>query len=305
MRPTDKLAAAGAGWWLATGAGLATLAEGNHLWIVWLMFLSPLVLVPLIAGRLADAYPASWGWLATSAVAPLFLVAAAVAPLSYLLEPGWQAARLVVPWALCTALAALAGLRWLIRSDRTSDIWIVAAGLGFVAVGGAWLVVARLGARPLNFSTVIVLLTAMHFHHAGLVLPVIAGLNLKHERHLLNLAGGWGVVVGTPLTAAGITAGGDAEWAAATFMAVAGILVAAGQLRSARDGAGKVLLTISAVALFAGMILAATWALSQKDSRFAITIEAMARSHGTLNALGFGLVGLLGWRIRLSHAVTR
>lgn len=305
MRPTDRLAAAGLAWWLVTGVGLATLADGDHIWIVWLMFLSPLVLVPLIAGRLADAYPAAWGWLADSAVPALFLAAAAIAPLSYLLEPGWRAAWLVTPWTICTVLAALAGLRWLIRSDRTSDVWIVAAGLGFVAVGGAWLVVTRLGARPLDFSTVIVLLTAMHFHHAGVVLPVIAGLNLKYGHHALNLAGGWGVVIGTPLTAAGITAGGDAEWATATFMAVAGILVAAGQLRLARHGLGRMLLTISAIALFAGMILAVTWALSQKDSRFAITIDTMARSHGTLNAVGFGLVGLLGWRVRLGQAATR
>ena len=305
MTAPDRLAGLGFIWWLVTGVGLATLTDGDHLWIVWLLFLSPLVLVPLIVGRLAAAYPTAWGWLADSAVPPLFLAAAAVAPLSYLIAPGWKAAWLAAPWTICTLLAALAGLRWLISESRSPDVWIVAAGLGFMAVGGTWLVITRLDAHPLGFSSVIVLLTAMHFHHAGLVLPTIAGLNLKHESHLLNLAGGWGVVVGTPLTAAGITVGGDAEWAAATFMAIAGILVAAGQLRLARFGPGRTLLTISAVALFVGMILAATWALSQRDSRFAITIEAMARSHGTLNAVGFGLVGLLGWRTRLGQGWTR
>lgn len=301
MTATDRLTAIGFVWWLVTGVGLATLTEGDHLWIVWLLFLSPLVLVPLIAGRLATAYSAAWGWLADSAVPALFLAAAAVAPLSYLVEPGWRAAWLVAPWTGCTLLAALAGLRWLVSESRRPDVWIVATGLGFLAVGGIWLVITRLDAHPLDFSSVIVLLTAMHFHHAGLVLPTIAGLNLKHEGHLVNLVGGWGVVVGTPLTAAGITLGGDAEWAAATFMAIAGMLVAAGQLRLARRGPGRFLLAISAVALFVGMILAATWALSQRDSRFAITIETMARSHGTLNALGFGLVGLLGWRARLGQ----
>lgn len=305
MSGTDRVAAVGFVSWLIAGAGLITAATTENVWIVWMLFLSPLVLVPLIAGRLATAYPTNWGWMAESAVPRLLLAAAAVAPLSYLVESGWRAAWLAAPWTICTLLAAVAGLRWLIHSERTPDVWIAVAGLGFLGVGGVWLVITRLGSRPLGFSHIIVLLTAMHFQHAGLVLPTIASLNVKYGGHVLNVVGGWGVVIGTPLTAAGITAGGDAEWLSATFMAVAGLLVAAGQLRVARHGPGRLLLTISGVALVIGMVLAATWALSQHDSRFAITIEAMARSHGTLNAVGFGLVGLLGWRARLGYTATR
>ena len=43
----------------------------------------------------------------------------------------------------------------------------LAVGLGYLSVGGAWLVISRLGLNPFDLSTDIVRLTAVHFHYAG------------------------------------------------------------------------------------------------------------------------------------------
>ncbi|MBP6508338.1 MAG: YndJ family transporter, partial [Opitutaceae bacterium] len=61
--------------------------------------------------------------------------------------------------------------------------------------------------RPLGFSPDIVLLTAVHFHFAGLVLPVVTGLVLaRHPQSRAAHWSAWGVLLGVPLVAAGISA---------------------------------------------------------------------------------------------------
>jgi len=64
-------------------------------------------------------------------------------------------------------------------------------------------------------------------------------------------------------------------------------------------GAGaRALLGVSAVAVAAPMVLAVFWAAGQHYDAPALDVPAMARIHGTLNAFGFSLGGLLGWLMR-------
>jgi hypothetical protein len=115
-----------------------------------------------------------------------------------------------------------------------------------------------------------------------------------------------GVVLGVPAVALGITMtqlgwGTSFEAAAGCGLALAGMAVGILHVRVATDGVRplptRVLLAIAGVSLFVGMVLAAVYALRASTTVFAwLGIPQMRMLHGTINAIGFGLCGVLGWR---------
>ena len=60
------------------------------------------------------------------------------------------------------------------------------------------------------------------------------------------------------------------------------------------------LLQVAAGAVFGGMVLAAAYAVTDFLGNGALPIPQMARTHGILNAVGFCLMGLLGWLVEFS-----
>lgn len=263
-------------------------------WTVVLLLASPFVLVPLglrLAGS-GHVGPEAPVLHQLSRLAPLPALAAAAA---FVVEPGAVAATLSVPWLGFTLAVAMVGggrvlsRRWLLEPGIGTD-----TGLLFLAVGGGWLTISRAGLNPLGFSDAIVVLTAVHFHYAGFALPIVAGVTSQrlHRSALVPLA----VIVGVPLTAIGITVGGLLEWLAATMMAGAGMATAfLLLLLGARSGGGaRGLLWLSGSALGAGMALALGWAWSLRFGWTYLGLDSMAATHGSLNAIGFGLLGLIG-----------
>jgi len=69
----------------------------------------------------------------------------------------------------------------------------------------------------------------------------------------------------------------------------------------AGDGTARALLQVAAGAIFAGMVLAGTYAIADWMHSDLLPIPQMARTHGILNAVGFCLPGLLGWLVE-AHA---
>lgn len=292
---------------------IKSVALGVGTWLVWalvvrpewtavLLLLSPFVLVPLGLRLAASAEtgPEAPVLRSLAQLAPAFALAAAA---SFLLEPSSLAAVVSVPWLAFTVAVALAGVGRLLSRRTLNDPGIgVDAGLAFVAVGGAWFTISRAGLNPLGFSDAIVQLTAVHFHYAGFALPIVAGFTASrlNRSALLPLV----VIVGVPLTAIGITAGGWLEWFAATAMASAGVATAGLLLRLSTHerGPARWLTAMAGVALMAGMSLALGWSWSIRfDWRF-LGLDSMAAIHGSLNALGFGLLGLLGLNLLDSTA---
>lgn len=281
-------------------------------WIHALLLLAPLALLPLgldlveragaPAGGEEPGGPA--GLLRVAGV--LQLPAAALLAGSYLLTQGAVAAVLALPWLAVTGLIALAGvLRLRGRGFHPLAGLALDAGLVFLVVGAAWAVSDRLGFRPLDFPTVIVLLTAVHFHYAGFVLPIVTGLAAARTGGPAATLATLGVVAGVPLVAVGITAtqlgfGPWIEALAAWTVAAAGALVAWLHLRLAARPAyppfARVLWTVAALSLLASMGLAALY-----GSRFHLSqvrwldIAWMQALHGAANAFGFALAALLGW----------
>ncbi len=256
-------------------------------WPATVLLLAPLVMVPL--GLRLSLQPLSPRQSAA------LLVAAVFAALSLVPDAGFVASLLTLPWLITCAVLAIIGAAGLLSRRHLQ------AGIGadfsllFLVVGGAWLFISRAGANPLDFSDTIVLLTAVHFHYAGFALPLVAAITSR------SLGESWLVpalvVVGVPFTAVGITAGGFLEWVSATFMAVSGLAVAWTLFRYTRHvarGHIRWLTGTAAVALTIGMSMALGWAWSTWFGWRYLDVDWMARTHGSINGLGFGMLAIIG-----------
>jgi hypothetical protein len=288
---------------------------GTIIWIVWQMLtdvfepallfaVSPLVLVPLLLTVIFDEDDDS---PLVRALCIAQLPCAMLLPLSLSVKPGAFAVLAGLPWAGWTALAAFEAARRLLSMVRRlglRGLWdaelAIAAGLGFPLIGAGWLLCDRLALQPLGFSPLIVLLTAAHFHHAGLTLPITAGLlgrsqdSVEPWRTTAVL-----VVIGVPLVALGITFSPLLEVIGAWITAATGVVVAIGLLRRATSLAlvPGMLSALAGASLLAGMVFAASYALGEYISTPWPDIVSMVRLHGAMNALGFGLLGAWAWHL--------
>jgi hypothetical protein len=234
--------------------------------------------------------------------------AAACAVIAFLLPAGTIAACCTLPWLLLTGLLALHGvIRLLRRGLARVDEVAIDAGLIYISVGGAWLFLSRLGARPLGFSAVIVLLTAVHFHYSGFAAPILVGMTGRqiaesdpsswHTFRALAIA----VILGTPLLAAGITFSRTLETLAALLLAggllALSFVVIFDVAASLRSTLARILLRCSGASCALAMVLACIYATGAVSGSRPLKISEMARLHGMLNSLGFVLCGLVAWTI--------
>ncbi len=300
-------ATAGAVVW----AGLAVLARMGiaRLGAIELLVLfAPLVIVPLGmelgrgiggAGRLEEL---------ARRLQPL---GAGFAVVAMWTGPGRRAGFAALGWLVICLLMAGGGLISLVRalwidadrSLRATRIVIAIARID-LAVGGAWLVASRLGMRPMGIQEPIGLLTAVHFHFAGFATATIAAATLQFAgrrgeyRWLKPVV--W-LVVGLPIVVAvGFVLSPPVKMVAAVLFSasVAALAIAVRACgRKVEEATARVLLQIAAGAVFASMVLSAAYAVADFAGSDALTIPQMARAHGILNAIGFCLLGLLGWLV--------
>lgn len=302
-------ATAGAVAWVAlaasAGAGRAPLGV-----IELLLLCAPLVIVPLglELGRVVAPVELQQAEDAARIPQPL---AGGLAVASFWFSPGWAAGALVAPWLAVCALVALAGL-WSLLKSADRSLTAVAANVGRMdlALAGGWLLLSRLGIRPLSFQEPIVLLTAVHFYYTGFATAVLAGTTAAfaqrrgRETRLLSLA--VSLVVFLPFVlAAGFVFSPNLKLAAALALSacvagLAGLQFCLSKTLGSRTARG--FLRASAVAVIAGMLLAAAYQLGDSLGKGWLLIPRMASTHGLLNGLGFVLLGLLGWLVELDES---
>ena len=258
-----------------------------------ILLLAPLVIVPrllaLLPHRPGVARLAGWPAL----VAALPLIAA------FALPPGPLAAVLAGPWLALAVIGAsaallhgLAQLPSILRPERWADLGIDVA-LGFWAVGAMFTIVDRLGLET-GFSTVIVILTATHFHFAGLGLLGLASL-LGRTRSWLR-APIAGLVVGIPLTALSFVLVSDAISAVgALFVGLSGIGVGLGLLTVSTAGSARWISKLAGAALVVGMPMGIAWSLAILVGQSFLDMDTMIRTHGVLNATAV-LLGVAVYR---------
>jgi hypothetical protein len=221
---------------------------------------------------------------------------AALVTISFLLPPGPIAAALAAPWLGLDALVALGGLLRIKDSLRRGiPALLLLAAMLFPPVGGVGLVSSRLGHPLGGFPEPIVLLTAIHFHYTGFATPILAALA---GRSALARISGLGLVGGTPLLAAGFLLSPILKAVGVGVLCVSAAGLALGQLSrvpSLPSRGSRALLTLSSLAVLAGMALAAVYEHGFYTGRTWISIPRMACTHGLLNGVGFSLLGLLAW----------
>lgn len=223
--------------------------------------------------------------------------AAILATISFFVPIGTVAAGLVVPWLGLNLLVALGGLLNLKAAFKEGlPRLVLLAAMFFPVIGGIHLVATRGGHALAGFPEPIILLTAIHFHYTGFAAPILAALA---GRSKLALYGGLGLVGGTPVVAAGFLFSPILKIVGVGILCVSVIAIAIGQLTVAPALAGRAraLLTLSSLAVIAGMILAGIYEHGFYTGRTWIAIPTMAWSHGLLNGAGFSLCGLLAWRL--------
>jgi hypothetical protein len=268
---------------------------------------APLTIVPLARGLFdTHVFASQRGVARLLADRRISLGAAALLAVAVALPPGAASALLAVPWAFFVlALATDAFLRT--RSDRAGVTTAIGARAAhvFLAVGGGWAFASCAGWTPFGFEEPIVRLTAVHFHYAGFALPAVAVHVAATNRTRLATKTMLGVVLGVPLVAIGIVLRTTAvELVATSVLAAVAIALVTLQLQAAirltstpamRRAAS--LLTISAVSLATSMTLAVVYAAGRHRGEPILDIPQMAATHGLLNAVGFALCGLIGWRM--------
>lgn len=261
----------------------------SEAWAEALLLMGPWLLVPL-------------GLPESRRHRPARLLAAGTLTLALALPHGVPAAVLSLPWLVWTLREAAYAVA---ERPRGAVAWCGASAWLFLGVGAAWALADRAGLRPLGFDPVIVRLTAIHFHHAGFTAPLIAAwVAAGTAGHGSGPAGKIVcalMIAGVPLTALGITAS-RLDWApgwetgTATVMVLAALGTAA--LCSRRgvretDGVSRTLLIAASVALTLGSVLALSYAWRFTRVPLVPDIPSMRALHGSANALGFGLLGMI------------
>jgi hypothetical protein len=268
-------------------------------WVVSLLMLSPLLLIRI--GERFQLGNTDWARM----VAP-HAIAATLLAISFLNPPSMVSAAYAVPWLMVRlAVACDVMLSWRQLPVKTPGQLCFDFAFIFPAIGAAWLVAHRANWTPWNFDPLIVLLTAAHFHHAGFTLPLMAGLNAKASPGCWTRFSCVAILAGVPLVAAGITCTHFGvlrfvEPFGVTVLVLGALGVAVSQIRRGMENQHRGLVragfVISGASLLCAMILAMGFGLRHVVPDWALTMPQMWMIHGTLNAFGFGLCGLLAWR---------
>lgn len=274
-----------------------------------LLLLAMLVIVPMGLSLAAPPQVNGLSWRCYMVALLMQPFAAIAATAGFFFPNGPASALMILPWLITCILMALTGLlRLWERGSFQLDELAIDAGLVYILVGAIWMLSARFGYQLMGFGATIVLLTAIHFHYAGFIAPLITGLVGRHiaqtnpQRWSLYQPIAWGVIFGVAMLAIGITI----SQLAPIIELVAAILFAFSMLSCAMllllvvmptiNGLiRQLLLQISGASLIISMLLAIGYAIGHYSGMAWISIPNMVQFHGWLNAVGFAGCGLLSW----------
>jgi len=276
-------------------------------WIELLFLLAPLVVLPLGLHLTNLAEVGSLASLPERVAGKIHIFAALAVVASFFFVPGIIAAMFACAWIVFCGLLAWGGLMRTLQAGLLSlDTACPIVAYLYSLIGAAWLVASRLGLNPMGFQEPTVLLTAVHFHFAGFAAALLArSTNRTLSRSYaspLSLALSrivtFGVLIGPALLAAGFVAGPRVKLAGALIVALSEVGLAilfVVVLKHVARFSAQLLLTISAASVAFSMMLAAVWAIGEYPLQQFVNLDQMERFHGTVNAFGFTLCGLLGW----------
>ncbi|MBO2446656.1 YndJ family protein [Actinomadura barringtoniae] len=192
---------------------------------------------------------------------------------------------------------AFRGLTWAIENQSGGGV-AVGVALGMPVMAATALVAERGGVRLFGFSLRVLSLTVAHFHFAGFAAALTAGLVCRASGGKAAGVAAWSVPVGTLVVLVGYFTGEWVEFAGAVVLTCGMWLVGWVIVNDVRaGGVARGLLLVSAGVLAVTMVLALWWALGEASGVVHPSLGWMAATHGVGNAFGFGLCGMLAWRM--------
>lgn len=293
-------------WCAFTYFTVATFTHGT--WTTALLLLAALVLMPMTWCLARDLDDAGWAARLWKFDLQLQLPAAVLLMPAFLLPTGLLALVCTVPWAVLLLIMAVDGIIRITRHGlHPLGLFCRDVGLVYAAVGGFWLLAERAGWRPFGLSAHTLLLTAVHFHFAGLILPVLSGLVLARRPDCPVAR--WSsvlILIGAPLVALSmiILQLGGPHWldfGAAWILALGGLGVALqhlvlGWAERTVHPLVRGLWGIAGICLAVGMVLTLFYSARVYLPTMAwLDLPWMRMMHGSLNAVGFSLAALLAW----------
>ncbi|MED4730752.1 YndJ family protein [Aneurinibacillus migulanus] len=231
----------------------------------------------------------------------LHLPMAVIGTLSFAYPAGKLAGLLSLSWVLFTCLIGLYGLlRFLKRGFYFLEEFCIDAGLMYMTLGGFWFAAHRFDFDIMNFGSLIILLTAIHFHYSSLAVPIFTGLlGRTMEKTKLYRWMAAGNVISPLLIAVGITYSRTVEWLAVIFFACCLLVYVYYTFRmicvEKKGGVTKASLTLSSLSLLLTMGFAVSYGIGRGFGIQWVSIPTMVLIHGTGNTFGFVFLGLLAW----------
>jgi hypothetical protein len=226
--------------------------------------------------------------------------------LSFIFPTGGMISGILsIPWAIYMIGIAGYGIRrlmergWHVLEENAIDL-----GLIYAAIGGISLSTYCFGGSLLDYSGQMLLLTAAHFHFASVFTPVFMGLVgrlLCVDRKSNNLYR-WttfGMMISPFFVGIGIYSNHVVEmiavliYTACLFIYSYFILIHIS--KNIERFTIRLVLQASAVIIVLTIILSVVYSLSNLLGTSWLSIDQMIWYHGGSNALGFVLVGLIGW----------
>ena len=211
-----------------------------------------------------------------------------------------------VIWGIYTLILSLIGLATLAEASALSvSAFVQAAPFLFLPVGGLWFISWSFGLQSFGFDLMIVLLTAIHFHFAGFVAPILVAMPYRWcKREGIEVGweeaiAGFGVIAGVPCVAIGIAGYHPFELVGAVLMTV-GLMVNAYfvvrcVLPNMNRRIAKLLVVCGSLVPVFTMPLAVAFAYGRVTGRELVTMPSMILYHGVPNAIGFSICTLVGW----------
>ncbi|MBT2651027.1 YndJ family protein [Oceanobacillus sp. ISL-73] len=238
----------------------------------------------------------------------VYPIVAISAIMSFFFPLGFISGLWTVPWLIWVAIVFLYGVQKLMaRGFHYIEEISIDIGLIYLLLGGVWLSIFRFGINVLDFGTVIISLTAIHFHFSSFVTPRFAGLLGRLYRQQRGFLSNpfklmlIGIMISSFGIAIGITVSRIVEFIFVGMYAFSlwgyTYYLVFHLYKIVKNKMAYALLSISSLTLIMTMFFALMYGFGRMIGIDFVTIPQMVDYHGLANAFIFVFLGVIGWLI--------
>ena len=264
-----------------------------------LLTAAPLWLIPLVWNIKSEATGKVW----------LSTVCGISMAIAFLIPKGILSGVLILPWLVFSILKLIPYFKQ--NSFKNTYKLLNLAAHVFLTVGIFWVLMDRLAIPFLGYDPTIIILTGVHFHYAGFILPMVTAWLIGDRPSVFKKIVSFGIILGIPLVALGISSThyqwpGWIEVVCVSLMTSAALVVGLLYIQKGfriKRFTLKVCFMFGGLALITGMVLAFCYGWRHVFVIETLTIPWMYAVHGTCNAVGFAAPVLLGWKFLKSQTL--